>query len=212
LSAEAVSLDNVYVATDDRRIAAVVSEFGFKYLMTSSEALTGTDRVAEVSSKVDADLYINVQGDEPLVNPADICKVIEIKQRYMDCVINAYTVIGRDENPNSKNVPKVVVSRNDDLIYMSRCRVPGHKGKPTPNFEYKKQVCIYAFTADELKKFVNFGGKGLAEQAEDIEILRFLEMGTKVKMVSLNSASLAVDCPDDVPSVEKELSQRVNGT
>ena len=87
---KAISKNNVYVATDDKRISKVINDYGFKYIMTSKKNLTGTDRVAEASKKVKADIIINVQGDEPLINPMDILKVINQKKKNMKQVVCAY--------------------------------------------------------------------------------------------------------------------------
>ena len=95
LSAKAVGKSNVYIATDDKRIKAEVNKYNFKVVMTSSKALTGTDRVAEASYKIKADIYVNVQGDEPLVNPNDILKIINTKIKNINSVINGFCWISK---------------------------------------------------------------------------------------------------------------------
>lgn len=205
LSAKAVGEDCVYVATDDDRIASVVKEAGFQVAMTSDQALTGTDRLAEVAGQVDADIYVNVQGDEPLVAPQDIIKAIEEKQRYSDQVINGYCALSSDENPNSVNIPKVIFTEKKQMIYMSRQALPGFKDPKDMPEKYYKQVCIYAFNRQELLDYGHFGRKSSIEQSEDIEILRFLEWNQSVRMFETQPGSLAVDVPEDVAKVEAAL-------
>ena len=204
---EALGKDNTYVATDDKRIAQVVEEHGYNTVMTSENHLTGTDRLAEVARYISADIYINIQGDEPMIDPNDIHNVLKTKQKFPDRIINAMTKITADENPSSVNLPKVITTLNNDLIYMSRLAVPGNKSGELHG-DYYKQVCIYAFTKDELSLFASRDTKTPLEYHEDIEILRFLEMGKKIKMVEVSKSSLAVDVPSDVKKVTNALRNR----
>ncbi len=198
----ALGKENTFVATDDDRIKEVVESYGYNVVMTGSHHPTGTDRLLEVTTQLEADVYLNIQGDEPVVNPKDIVKIADAKKHYPDCVINGmYPIDVNVEDPNSVNIPKLVVNKSNDLIYMSRLPVPGVKdSKNIP--QYLKQICIYAFTKQELEMYGESGEKGQIEFFEDIEILRFLELGKKVKMVMMSGASLAVDVPEDVEKVE----------
>ncbi|MFG0381919.1 3-deoxy-manno-octulosonate cytidylyltransferase [Pseudomonas sp. zbq_18] len=205
LAAKAVGIDCVYIATDDPRIAATVQDAGFKSVMTRSEALTGTDRLAEAAKKIEADIYINVQGDEPTLDPQDILKVLNKKIENPNCIINAYCWISDNENPDSVNIPKVITTESDRLVYMSRKALPGYKDTKLAPTKFKKQVCIYAFNRKELDSFEKFGRKSILEAAEDIEILRFLEMDKQILMVESSGGSLAVDVPEDVAPVEAAL-------
>ncbi len=210
LSARAVGAENVYVATEDRRIADVVENAGFQAVMTTDDALTGTDRLAQAAEQVKADLYINVQGDEPLADPADILKIRDAKLANMDDIINGFSWISDQEDPHSVNIPKVITNERDELVYMSRVALPGFKDAKCAPSRYKKQVCIYAFTQKELVAFRAFGRKSILEYSEDIEILRFLELGKTIRMVETKPGSLAVDVPDDVAKVENALRQAVS--
>lgn len=207
LSAKAVGVENVYVATEDERIAEVVRELGFQAVMTSDTCLTGTDRLSEFATKIEADIYINVQGDEPLVNPEDILKVIEAKKANLNEVINGYAVIGENEDVNSLNIPKVIFTEEKKMVYMSRQAIPGFKEAKNAPKEFYKQVCIYAFNRQELLDYGNYGKKSILEHSEDIEIIRFLEWGQTIRMVQTRPGSLAVDVPDDVQKVENELKR-----
>jgi 3-deoxy-manno-octulosonate cytidylyltransferase (CMP-KDO synthetase) len=208
LSARAVGKSNVYIATEDDRIKSEIKKFGFNVVMTSDKALTGTDRVAEVSKQINFDVYLNVQGDEPLVMPEDIIKIRDAKLLNMDMIVNGFTWVSNDENPENINLPKLVTNEKNELIYMSRLAVPGFKQNKFKPPKYKKQVCIYAFTKNELEAFHSFGRKSNLEKSEDIEILRFFELKKKILMVETNSISLAVDVPEDIPKAEEALKRR----
>jgi len=205
LSAKAVGQENVYIATDDKRISKVVVDAGFNAIMTSDKCFTGTDRLAEAAKQISADIYINVQGDEPLVNPKDIVNIIKAKELYYNEIINGYCSISSEEDPNNVNIPKIIFTEDNSLVYMSRQAIPGFKDNSQAPSQYYKQVCIYAFTADELKSYADYGRKSTLEASEDIEIIRFLEWGKKIRMVETSPGSLAVDAQEDVAKVEQGL-------
>jgi 3-deoxy-manno-octulosonate cytidylyltransferase (CMP-KDO synthetase) len=209
LSANALGKENVYIATEDERIFSVVTKAGFQAVMTSDTALTGTDRLAEAALHIDADIFINVQGDEPLLNPADIIKIAHAKQQHPDCIINGFSWISAQEDPNSVNIPKVITNEANELVYMSRAALPAFKDSKNAPTRFKKQVCIYGFTRQELLDFKNFGRKSELEYSEDIEILRFFELNKKIIMVEVTAGSLAVDIPEDVAGVELKLAELI---
>ena len=194
---------DLIIATDNNLISKVVKRENFKVIMTSRNCLTGTDRVAEVAKKINSKIYINVQGDEPLVNPKDIKKIISKKIKYPNHVICGFTKIRNFENPINKNIPKVVMNKNNELVYISRALVPSSKKKS--KIQFNKQVCIYAYNKKELTKFSAMKKKSDLEKLEDIEILRFFDLDIKIKMVKLNSKTLAVDVKSDIKKVEKFL-------
>ena len=198
----------VFIATDSKKIANVAEKNGYDYIMTSKNCLTGTDRVAEASKKIKSEIFINVQGDEPTISPRDIQKIMNTKKKFPNHVICGYDKIHNFESPKNINLPKVVVNSKDELIYISRALVPGTK-KKNKNINYFKQVCIYAFNKKQLNKFHLKKRKSIIEKIEDIEILRFFEMDEKIKMVKLNSNSVAVDEMRDVKKAEKLLKKRL---
>jgi len=208
LCAEALPAEFVYIATEDIQIKKVVEKAGFNVVMTSNKCLTGTDRIAEVATKIDSDIYVNVQGDEPLINPADILTIIKTKKMYPNEVINGYSKIDDNEEPESVNIPKVVFNENHQMVYMSRNLLPGAKTKDCIPPNYYKQVCIYAFNKQELIDYAEFGRKSTLESYEDIEILRFLDIGANIRVVETKNVSLAVDVPNDVIKVEEEILRR----
>ena len=198
----------VFIATDSKKIANVAEKNGYDYIMTSKNCLTGTDRVAEASKKIKSEIFINVQGDEPTISPRDIQKIINTKKKFPNHVICGYDKIHNFESPKNINLPKVVVNSKGELIYISRALVPGTK-KKNQNINYFKQVCIYAFNKKQLNKFHLKKRKSIIEKIEDIEILRFFEIDEKIKMVKLNSNSVAVDEMCDVKKAEKLLKKRL---
>lgn len=203
IAEKAVGIDNVYIATENEEIVDVVKNYGYKVILTSDDCLTGTDRVAEASLEINADIIVNVQGDEPLLDYNDIVRVIEAKKKFPSKIINCFAYLNKNESVEDKKIPKVVMDVNSDLLYSSRNPIPGTKlgnGKhPT------KQVCIYAFDRDQLKDFTRKQEKTPLEFEEDIEILRFIELGYKVHMIEVDGNSVAVDYPNDIKLVEQLL-------
>lgn len=207
LTAKALGKENVFVATENQRIVDIVDDYGFSGIMTSEKASTGTDRLWEAAQQIDADIYINVQGDEPLLNPDDILKILSAKKQFPDEVINGMCPILPGEDPDNVNLPKVITNENGRLVYMSRLPIPGSKSKNNIAKVFWKQVCIYAFNKKELNAFGEFKRKSYLESIEDIEILRFLELNIPVRMVETSGNSRAVDIPEDVPAVEEALKR-----
>lgn len=207
-TSEALGASNTFVATDDERIRRTVEAHGFQVVMTTSDARTGTDRIAQAVDAVGADIYINVQGDEPMLDPASIRAVVEAKRQAPELVINAMAPLVPGEDVTSPNIPKVVTNEANRLLYMSRSAVPSFKDPSQAPDRYWKQVCIYGFSRSELTSFAEYGRKSTLERSEDIEILRFFELGIGVQMVPVDGGSLAVDVPDDVPRVERAMRER----
>ncbi len=203
LSEKAVGKENVYVATENQEIVDIVKQYGYKVILTSDSCLTGTDRVAEAALEIDADVIVNVQGDEPLLDPQDIKRVINSKLKHPNHIINCEAFLNSNEDVNDKKIPKVITNVYGELMYSSRNAIPGTKkgdGKRP-----KKQVCIYAYSREHLKTFAAQKQKTPLEAEEDIEINRFLELGYKVKMVEVNSTTHAVDYPKDITIIESML-------
>ncbi len=201
---QALPEQDVYVATDDERIALHCTEQGINVLMTGPDCLTGTDRVYEAALQVDADVYINVQGDEPMINPSDILTVMEAAGSSPGVIVNAMCPIDLESDFYNPFVPKVVARPDGRLLYMSRAAIPSTKSHGF--VAARKQVCIYGFTKQALAVFYSHKSKTPLEEIEDIEILRFIELGFEVKMVTVSSASLAVDIPEDIARIEAALN------
>jgi len=147
---QAIPEKDVHVATDSKVIYDYCSDNSINVIMTP-ECLTGSDRVFQASLTLDADIFVNVQGDEPLINPNDIKSVISYSRNAPNSVINAMCEITEEMDFHSSAVPKVVVNMKNDLLYMSRSPIPLTKNNTM--VKAYKQVCIYAFPKATLKKF-----------------------------------------------------------
>ncbi|MGW1194409.1 3-deoxy-manno-octulosonate cytidylyltransferase [Streptomyces sp. NPDC002536] len=192
---QAHRLDDAVVATDDDRIAATCRRLGIPCIMTG-EHPTGTDRVAECAQHLDADAYINVQGDEPFISPEAIDAVSDALTR-LDAVtsaVNAYATLSDVAAILDHNVVKVVVSDNDKALMFSRQPIPYPKGcRPT----YLRQLGLYGFTRDGLEHFHRLE-QGPVENAEGIEMLRLIEHGHGVHMLLVSDDGIAIDTPEDL--------------
>lgn len=199
-------LSEVYVATDDIRIKETCDKYNMKVIMTSTEHKTGTDRIGEVARYVSADLYINIQGDEPLIEPEIIAEAI--KPFYTEKnlqVSNLMTIIKDPVEVVNFTIPKVITNKDNIGIYLTRSTAPYPKG--SINYNYYKQVCVYGFTPSALEFFCN-SERGKIEQIEDIEILRFIENGIKVQYIEVDSNTIAVDTPNDLEKVRYYMAER----
>jgi 3-deoxy-manno-octulosonate cytidylyltransferase (CMP-KDO synthetase) len=203
--AKVVPTGRVVVATDDSEIADVCASYDVPTFMTSPDCLTGTDRVAEVARTIIARSYINVQGDEPLFDSEDVIKVIEAAKMHPEDIVNGFCAIDDESLFFSQTIPKVVLRPDGRLLYMSRAPIPGRGKAMTSAW---RQVCAYAFPREKLLEFASSAKKTPLESIEDIEILRFLELGHEVRMIELSSKSIAVDTPTDVTRVEIEIDRR----
>lgn len=203
---KALDASCVYVATDSERIKDYCENEGIQVILTGERCLTGTDRVAEVAEVMEGDVFLNVQGDEPVFNPGDIKCLIEEVKKDPSKVYSGYTAIDSEEDFRNFSVPKMVFSSSGRLLYTSRSSIPGNKIGDY-NFGFR-QVCAYAFPRDFLRKFSEANKKGELEETEDLELLRFLEMDLPVYMVEMSGESIPVDHPEDVIRVENEIKNR----
>ena len=190
---DAVGKQDVIVATEDGALADLAHIEGVRVVFTGS-AKTGTDRVAMANEEVGAEYIVNVQGDEPFIEPGDIRRVFQVISSGDHDVLNCYCHTSARGN---LNIPKAVVAPDGRLLYMSRADVPGSK-TPCSSSLLKKQVCIYGFRKSVLEKFAACSEKTPLENTEDIEILRFLELGYRVEMLQVNDSVVAIDTPDDL--------------
>ena len=154
---------------------------------------------------IESDIPSEEARDFEAIDPKDIKSVLDAKKKFPNHVICGYDKVHKFEDPTSENLPKVVVNHQQELIYISRAVVPGKKNK-NEKVKYLKQVCIYAFNKEQLKKYYFKKKKSETEKIEDIEILRFFDLNIKIKMVRLHSNSVAVDVITDIKKAEKILS------
>lgn len=207
----AVDVIDVVIATDDERIASVASDFGANVEMTSPHCLTGTDRVAEVASRRNADWYVNVQGDEPFIDPSAITEVIASTESALTDVvaINAMSIISNESEFRSETVPKPVTDRDGRLMYISRAAIP--TDKRLGFHSAFRQVGLYAFRQTALELYQPGSVKSPLEDIEDIEILRVLEAGHRVQMIEIPPSGIAVDTPEDLARAQSYLRQNPQG-
>lgn len=204
------SIDEILVATDDDRIAAVVRESGARAVMTSSAHPSGTDRVAEAVEGIAADVVINVQGDEPLIDHKlldRLAEALSVDERWD--MATAATPLRRAQDIDNKNVVKVVRAASGMALYFSRSQVPFERdrGDSAPDLSlYWRHLGVYAYKYDFLKKFVSYPPSRL-EQAEKLEQLRALDMGGRILVLDAVEEGIGVDTPDDVAYAEQLLRE-----
>jgi 3-deoxy-manno-octulosonate cytidylyltransferase (CMP-KDO synthetase) len=195
----------VYVATEDERIKIACEDLGINVIMTSDQHKTGTDRVGEVAKKIKADLYVNIQGDEPMIESRIIIEAIKpfFNNKELQ-VSNLMTIIRDHVDILNFTIPKVITNKEGIGIYVTRSAAPYPKG--SIDFSFYKQVGVYGFTAQALDFYCS-NPRGKLESIEDIEILRFIENGYKVQFIEVNSDTVAVDTPNDLEKVRKKLKK-----
>lgn len=206
--ARAKGIDKVIVATDDMRIAEAAFAFGAEVAMTSDKHRSGTDRVAEVAKKLKGFTHIiNVQGDEPLVDPKVVSKLAAsmAKDRKIEMITSA-SIFTPDDDPTNPNMVKVVLDRESNGLYFSRSLIPYVRNDGVRPQFYRHQG-IYGYTTKFLLQFVKWK-PGILEQAESLEQLRALENGAKIRVVLAKDAAVSVDTPEDVVAVERILARR----
>lgn len=199
-------LDEVYVATDDTRIEQVCRDNGIPVIMTSSEHKNGTERLSEVAKKIVADYYITIQGDEPLLEPATIDRIIDII--LSDDRIPCATLKTPFHNPVdvvNGTTPKVVVDVNDDILLFSRAPIPYPKG--ALDYIYYKPIGVYAFQRETLLLYGSLK-MGEIERIEEIELLRLVENGVKIRVGIVDSETIAVDTQKDLERVRALVGKR----
>jgi len=203
---KAKGIDEVIVATDDERIIKCCEENDMKCMMTSKDHRTGADRVAEVASKTDGDIYLNIQGDEPLIEPEEIEQVIRIlddpeveyaalRQRIVD-----------DAEYTNPNVVKAVIALNGDALYLTRCAAPY-------NFASKKAVGwhlvgLYSYRRQFLLDFISWGQSELELAENGIECNRALEHGRNLRLEETTFSSFGVDMVEQIAQVEEIMKER----
>lgn len=206
----ASSLSSLVVATDDTRIFNTVREFGGEVILTSPNHQSGTDRIAEaVRTKgfQDSDIIVNIQGDEPTIEPNTIDAAVCIFEK--DPSVNMGTLafmVKNEEEIRSPDIVKVVMDKDGFALFFSRFPIPYFRGKDGSPLYYK-HIGLYAYRKDFLLKFSELP-KGRLEMAESLEQLRALENGYRIKVVVVEVDSVAVDTPEDVGKVIKILRER----
>lgn len=197
---ESKLVDKVIVATDDKRIFDTVKNFGGKAEMTSSKHQSGTDRVREVIKKIKCDIVVNVQGDEPGINPKDIDKAV--KPLIKDKEVNISTLAIRIQNGadlKDENKVKVVLDKNNFALYFSRNNIPFDRNhiNNVVKENFYKHIGLYVYRRKFLIDLKKLKPSAL-ENLEKLEQLRFLDNGEKIKVIITDKESISVDTPADL--------------
>jgi len=196
-------LDRVLVATDDERIARAVRGAGAEALLTSFEAASGTDRCAEAARKVAGDVYVNIQGDEPMMSADNIDRAVAALLEAPERRIATLAIALPAAEAPDPNVVKVVVARDGHALYFSRAPIPYFRhGEPA----YRKHLGLYAYRAETLAEVASLPASPL-ERAESLEQLRWLEAGYAIWVGEAATDSIGVDTPADLARAEEILSQ-----
>ena len=200
-------LTDILIATDSEEIKKVVENFGGKAVITLKEHPSGTDRIAEVAKNTDADIIINIQGDEPLISPKIIDKVIEPFLMNNNLLMTTVITKLNETDYNNPNVVKVVTDKNNNALYFSRSLIPYPQNKFKAN--HYKHIGIYAYIKEFLLTLVELPQSPL-EHTESLEQLRVLENGYKIKCVYVEEDTIGVDTKEDVKKVILYLKGKNN--
>ena len=195
--------ENILVATDNKKIFQTVEKFGGNAIITSSKHKSGTERIGEVASKIDTDIIVNVQGDEPLIDPSIIKNVSEelIKNPKID-VATAKRIITDKKDLSNPNIVKVVTNKNDFALYFSRSLIPYPRKKVVGNFY--KHLGIYAYRKKFLLNMPKLE-KSFIEESECLEQLKILDNGYKIKVIEVDGFSFGVDTKEDLDRIRRMI-------
>lgn len=203
---QAKNISRVVVATDDDRIRSVVEKFGGEAIMTRTDHATGTDRIAEVAASHDAGIFLNVQGDEPLVSPEAVDALAEAISSDPEVQLATLAVaLKTPADIMDPNIVKVVLDFDDNALYFSRAPIPWVRDKGTATHaRHLKHLGLYAYRRSALIEY-NTLPPGDLERVEQLEQLRWLENGFKIRVAETEHDSVSVDVPEDVARIEKLL-------
>jgi 3-deoxy-manno-octulosonate cytidylyltransferase (CMP-KDO synthetase) len=209
---QAERVNRVVVATDDSRIVEAVRGFGGEAVMTRSDHRSGSERVAEVAVQIPADIYVNVQGDEPLIEPAAVDALVEAMtsdDEEESVLVGTLCVpISNPADIMDPNIVKVALDFQGDALYFSRAPIPWVRDEAhRVHARHLKHLGIYAYRRAPLLEFPTLP-PGELEKLEQLEQLRFLENGYKIRVAETSFDSVSVDVPGDIARVEALLSAR----
>jgi 3-deoxy-manno-octulosonate cytidylyltransferase (CMP-KDO synthetase) len=203
----AKGISRVIVATDDDRIVAAVRKFGGDVMMTSPEIQSGTDRVWAVAQEVPGDVFVNVQGDEPLIAASAIEAGVELVTSGRFTMGTVMTPLRNEEELREPSVVKVIADQTGRAIYFSRHPIPYSRGPlPSPGAEFvcRRHVGLYIYTRETLKHFSSLPASAL-ERAEVLEQLRAMDAGIPIGITEVDFTSIGVDTPEDLENVRRIL-------
>lgn len=204
---KAKKIQDAYVATDDIRIAEACKKYNIKYIMTSENCETCTSRIYEASQQIESDLYMSVNGDEPLIDPNLLESIIPSEDYNKDFYVsNLMTKMHSPAEVVDFTNIKVVVDSENNCLFMSRSPIPYPKGML--DFDYYKHVGVMIYTKSALY-FYQKTPRGKMERIEDVDYLRFIENNKKVKMVDVVANTLSVDTPKDLAVVKDLINKKI---
>ena len=204
-------VDKVLVATDDKRIYDAVRGFGGEAVMTSADHPTGTDRLAEVARGLHCDLVVNVQGDEPLIDPEMVSEALAPLMADPSIPMGTLkSLIGDERELHDPAVVKVVTDRNDFALYFSRSPIPFVRDGGGEGTRHYRHVGLYVYNREFLLQYARMAPTPL-ECAEKLEQLRALENGHRIKVVTTRHETHGVDRPEDLEKVKEILKERSKG-
>jgi len=205
---QAFLLDDLIIACDDERVASVAKEFGANIVLTAKGHLSGTDRISEVVNPIDVKIVINIQADEPLINPIMIDNVAQAL--LDDQTLAMATLMKKIEDPSDLSDPhivKVVVDKNNFALYFSRAAIPFRAQNSQIDYPvYYKHIGLYGYTKDFLFTYKNLSLSNL-ERTECLEQLRVLEEGFRIKVIETKYDTQGVDTPQDLEKVREILAK-----
>ncbi|KXS49205.1 MAG: 3-deoxy-manno-octulosonate cytidylyltransferase (CMP-KDO synthetase) [Halanaerobium sp. 4-GBenrich] len=202
------SIDKVYVATDDRRIKKAVEAAAGKVIMTSDQHQSGTDRIAEAAAQIEAELIVNVQGDEPLIDAQSIERALKPFSSEKNLQMSTLKRKITAAEAKSPDRVKVVSDQNDYALYFSRSPIPYYRDTGAEAQQYYQHIGLYVYRRDFLLKYAEMDQTAL-EKAESLEQLRALQNGYQIKVLETEAKLIGVDRREDIELVEKEL-KRIN--
>lgn len=206
-------LDRLLVATDDQRILEIVHQFGGESLLTSEDHQSGTDRIAEAAEKLRleaSDIVVNIQGDEPLLEPSMIDRLIRVLHQYEQrCMATLAFASKSQEEYLNPNVVKVVTDKSFKALYFSRSPIPCHRDGSGENIQFLKHLGFYAYRQDFLRVFTTLP-PGTLEKAEKLEQLRALEYGYSIHVALSETETYGVDTPEDLAKLLNSNRQRMD--
>ena len=204
----AQTVHRVLVATDDQRIVDAVLAFGGEARMTRSDHRTGTERIAEVAAHEAGDVFVNIQGDEPLIDPVAVdTAVAALLEDPPAQIATVATPIRHVPDIMDPNVVKTVVDFDSNALYFSRAPIPWVRDTPQKvHVKYWKHLGLYVFQRDALLEYPTLP-QGELEKIEQLEQLRWLENGWKIRVAEVEHDAVSVDAPEDVTRVEKLLQK-----
>lgn len=197
-------LNDLWIACDHPDVYRTALGFGAEAVMTSPDHPSGSDRIAEVVGKMDCDLVVNIQGDEPFIQPKVIDQLVEaLKNDPQSSMATVIKEIRSQEDVNNPNVVKVVIDRQNYAMCFSRSAIPYNRNADQPpGLKYFKHLGLYAYRKKFLMAYKDWP-KSMLESAEQLEQLRVLEAGHKIKTIQTDTESLAVDTPEDLERILK---------